>query len=183
MRQKPISALEALLAAVFAALPACGGGGAPTYEDIAVEVRRSCSAPGACHGGEEGQAMLNFGAALESDRPVTEILNGVPSCEYDAMPRVSPGDPEGSWLMVKLDGAHSEAGDLLFEPDPSWESGLEPRPDGTLPPSDCPLTEDGELSFGNLMPLNPSVADPLPPAKVDMFREWIALGAPGPGTP
>lgn len=160
----------------------CGGGHKePTYEDIANLVETTCATSSACHAGEKGQATLNFGAALEAGTPITELLNGVPACEYDAWPRVDPGNPEGSWIMIKLGGPYSEDGHIQFDPDPGWDPGLTPDADGNLPQSTCPLTENGELSFGLVMPLNPLAPTPLDPKTVDMIREWIELGAPGPG--
>jgi len=154
----------------------------PTYENVAAVLERSCGASSmSCHGGVRGNANLNLGTAMATGQPYTEILVGVESCEYSLMPLVDPGNPDNSWLMVKIDGAHDENGRLLFEPDPAWDPGIEPRPDGTYPPSTCPLVEDGELSFGYLMPQNVGAPDPLPENELDMIYEWILIGAPGPG--
>ncbi len=154
----------------------------PTYENVAAIIERSCGGSSmSCHGGIRGNANLNFGIAEGEGRPYTELLVGVESCEYDFMPRIDPGNPENSWLMVKLGGAHAPDGKLLFEPDPGWDSGLEPRTDGSLPPSTCPLTDEGELSFGYSMPQNVGAPDPLPQRELDMIYEWILIGAPGPG--
>jgi len=154
----------------------------PTYENVAAVIERSCGGSSmSCHGGIRGNASLNFGIAEGEGSPYTELLVGVESCEYDFMPRVDPGNPENSWLMIKLEGAHSENSKLLFEPDPGWDSGLTPRMDGSFPPSTCPLVDEGELSFGYSMPQNVGAPDPLPERELDMIYEWILIGAPGPG--
>jgi len=154
----------------------------PTYENVAAVLERSCGASSmSCHGGIRGNASLNLGTAMDTGQPYTELLVGVESCEYSFMPRVDPGNPENSWLMVKLEGAHSDDGELLFEPDPGWDPGIEPRADGSYPPSTCPLVDEGELTFGYLMPQNVGAPDPLPERELDMIYEWILIGAPGPG--
>lgn len=155
----------------------------PTYENVEALIDVSCgSASSSCHGGVRGSARLNFQVLADEGRPYTDALVGVESCEYDFIPRVDPGNPDGSWLMVKIEGAHDAEGELTFTPDPGWDSGLVPRMDGSYPPSQCPLVEDGALTFGYAMP--ESRGDPLPlePAQIALFREWILAGAPGPST-
>jgi hypothetical protein len=154
----------------------------PTYENVAAIFDRSCGASSmSCHGGIRGNASFNLGAARAAGQPYTELLVGVESCQYSFMPRVDPGNPDNSWLMVKIEGAHDAEGRLTFEPDPGWDPGIERRPDGTFPPSSCPQVDDGELSFGYLMPQNVGVPTLLPQRELDMIREWIRIGAPGPG--
>jgi hypothetical protein len=175
-----------LCAAVAVLGLACGPSGQslePTYDNVELFVGRTCAFSTSCHGGLRGQARLNFEMLLDEGMPITEALVDVPACEYDFYDRVEPGAPERSWLMIKLEHAHDpESGEVLFEPDPAWDlGGLMRRPDGTLPTSTCPLVEDGELTFGENMP-NASASRPTPlrPEEIEMFRQWILMGAPGP---
>ena len=98
----------------------------------------------------------------------------------EAIDRVEPGSPEESWLWIKLSQAHDEEGRILFEPDPAWDPGIEPRDDGSFPPSRCPNVEDGALTFGYQMPLNAGAPSPLPDDQLRLFHDWIEAGAPGP---
>ena len=153
----------------------------PTYANVERVVRRSCALSSSCHGGSgRGEARLNFQAALRAREPITSVLVGIRACEYDLMPIVDPGNPDNSWLMVKLDGPHNGDGEIQIDPDPEWNTGLEPKEDGLLPRSTCPLTTDGALSFGLLMPRSLTRPFPLERGEIEMFREWIRLGAPGP---
>jgi hypothetical protein len=108
-----------------------------------------------------GQANLIF----EGVTDVTTVLNDVPSCQYDFMPRVDPGSPDTSWLMVKLTAEADAMNRIQFTADPSW-----------VPDTSNPLCP-GDGDFGLFMPW----AGPrLPENEITMFREWIANGAPGP---
>ena len=89
--------------------------------------------------------------------------------------------PERSWLLTKIAGTHAGGGKLSFTPDPGWKpAGLAPDATGKLPASDCPLTEDGALSFGYLMPYSVGSPSPLSAEEIALVRGWIAAGAPGP---
>lgn len=152
----------------------------PTYANVHAVVERTCTFS-TCHGGPgRGESRLNFQRLLDEGKPLTEALIGVPSCQYDVMPLVDPGNPDNSWLMIKLDGPHDDAGNLTFTPDPGWVHGLEPNGAGELPRSECPYTVDGAISFGLLMPRNLVEPLPLEEREVEMIRAWIAAGAPGP---
>jgi hypothetical protein len=147
------------------------------YAAMSALVQRSC-AFGSCHGGDgAGQAHLNFDKLLKSGTSLTTVLNGVPSCQYPPMPRVTPFAPEHSWLMVKLTEKHAEDGSLLFTPDPAWDAGLGDPASG-LPVSVCPHTEAGALSFGKLMPISGTISRALPEQDIAVFRQWIEAGAP-----
>lgn len=125
-----------LLSAAAMTLAACPGPDdppiEPTYENIENLVRESCAFTVSCHGGlGRGKGRLNFATLLDEGTPVTTVLNGEPSCEYNRMPRVDPGHPENSWLMVKLEGAHS--GSLLnFTPASDWDPMVDRNTDGKL---------------------------------------------------
>lgn len=171
-----------LLLALAMLMTACGDDPPlePTYANVEALIDRSCgSTSSSCHGGVRGSARLNFQLLADTERPYTDALVGVEACEYDFMPRVDPGNPDNSWLMIKISGPHDAEGLLTFTPDPGWDSGLTPRMDGSFPPSQCPLVEDGELTFGSVMPESGGEIF-LEPAEITLFREWILAGAPGP---
>ncbi len=149
-----------------------------TYEDVEPIIRTSCTFSGACHGGDrEGQAQLNFAAALDSGDFRT-ALEG-PACEYRALPLLTPGDPDRSWLFIKVAGMADPSGLLQFEPDPSWDPGIEPDEMGQFPSSQCPLVVDGAISFGEVMPQSGGTAR-LDDERMAILRAWIEAGAPGP---
>lgn len=178
MRLRPFS-----LAAVL--LVACGGPDGPiepTYENVAAVITRSCgSSSPSCHGGTgRGGARLNFRTAMEDGLPFTDVLVDVEACQYDLMSRVTPGDPDASWLMIKLAHDFDADGNIAFTPDPAWDPMLATNADGSLRASICPLVSMGELTFGAIMPQNISRPAPLSEAEVTLFREWILIGAPGP---
>jgi hypothetical protein len=92
----------------------------------------------------------------------------VPSCEYDVMDRVAPGDPDNSWLMVKLTGDYVQdgldEGMLIFTPDPSWTEADKCNP--AIP------------GFGSRMP--DAAPFTLAAGPLSAIRTWIEVGAPGP---
>jgi hypothetical protein len=151
------------LTALLLATAACGEEEPPiepTYENVVEVIDLSCTFMTSCHGGSRGKAGLIFAGADDK----TTVLNGVTSCQYDRMPRVDPGDPDNSWLMVKIDGMYDDDGMIQFTPESGWTS--------TATDPDC-------QDFGTLMPNNATPV-PLPMRQVELFREWIRLGAPGP---
>jgi len=151
--------------------------GAPVSPYVAVEalVRRSCSFT-SCHGGDGvGKARLNFAKVLAAGDSLTTVLNGVASCEYPRMQLVKPSAPDESWLMVKLTAEHDADGKIAFTPDAAWDAGV----GADSPPSTCPLVVDGELSFGQLMPISGTRSRALPEEEIEVFRAWIAAGALG----
>lgn len=153
----------------------------PTYENVLAVFERSCGTTSrSCHGGSRGSANLNFELPLSEGRPITDELVGVAACQYDRLNLVEPGDPEASWLWIKLTGDHDASGRLQFTPAADWDPGIERRADGTYPPSICPSVEDGEITFGYLMPQNVDNPQLLPARELTMIREWILAGAPGP---
>jgi hypothetical protein len=83
---------------------------------------------------------------------VVESLVDVPSKTAPAMNLVAPGDPENSFLMLKLDGCHDEGN---FECD--VQSGA--------------VSDD---RCGDLMPRN---GTKLPNTERDVVRRWIMQGA------
>lgn len=131
----------------------------PTYENVADVMQRSCTFS-VCHGAPDGAAGLDFDSTMD----ITTVLNGVASCQYDRMPRVDPGNPDNSWLMIKIEGPYDDMAQIQFTPAADWTS--------TATDPECE-------SFGTLMP-STTMPTPLPMAEVEMIREWIRLGAPGP---
>lgn len=92
--------------------PADGGSDAPTNEggsapsftrDVAPIFARSCGAGGSCHGaGAPSGLVLTEGMALQN-------LVGVMATTAPRLQRVVPGDPEQSFLVMKLEGTHRRA--------------------------------------------------------------------------
>jgi len=162
----------------------------PTYANVAATIEASCAIGTNCHSRTTGlgEGRLNFhelDPRTRERRPVTTFLNDIVSCQYDQMPRVDPGHPENSWLMIKIASMHDHAGVLSFTPAMEWDPCRTlptpcPLADGSLPISHCPLVENGQLSFGTLMPHSPGSATPLSAHHIEMFRQWIAMGASGP---
>jgi hypothetical protein len=144
-------------------------------------VRTSCVFS-ACHGGPRaGAGMLNFQPVVDGTMTLRDVLVDQPSCEYDLMPLVTPGDPANSWLMLKLEGPHTADRAITFTPDETWDPGIVRRTDGTYPASVCPLVSHGEIVFGVLMPQGSGTEAPvLTPVQLATIRGWIVTGAPGP---
>ena len=152
----------------------------PTYENVERIVRQSCTFSGSCHGGTaSARGRLNFQRLFDSGRPITDILFEVPSCEYAPYPRVFPGDPDRSWMWIKINNEADSRGKLLFDAGPEWDAGVRRLSDGGLATSTCPLVQRGELSFGQLMPMGTRTG--ISPNRRLAIYEWIRAGAPGPG--
>jgi hypothetical protein len=136
----------------------------------------------ACHGGPRaGAGNLNFQSVVDGTMTLRDVLVDQPSCEYDLMPLVTEGDPDQSWLWLKLAGPHTADRAITFTPDPGWDPGIVRRADGTYPASICPLVSRGEITFGVLMPQGSGTEAPvLTPVQLETFRGWILTGAPGP---
>jgi hypothetical protein len=118
----------------------------------------SCAFVSSCHGGTgPGKANLNFKEGAD----LIETLVNVPACENDSMMRVKPGDPEHSWIWIKL----------TAEADPN--TGMI-SPGGT--PSKCTGVSTG---FGTRMPQVSGFAK-LSDDKLAIVKAWIEAGAPGP---
>ena len=136
-----------------------------THAEVLEIVERSCGARASrCHGGTRGGAFR----LVEGD--LRRGLVGVQSCSYSILPLVDPSNPEGSWLIAKLEGDHDAEGRLLFAPDPDWS------PDRG---ADCPSPRMG-ADFGYLMPERVGAPQRLAARDRLAFRAWIEAGAPGP---
>jgi hypothetical protein len=93
----------------------------------------------------------------------------VPACEYDRMKRVAPGDPDQSFLLVKLEAPFKGPGthEIAFTPAPDWS------------PTACNVpSSDGQPGFGLRMPETGTFQ--LEPEKIAKLRSWIRAGALGP---
>lgn len=76
-----------------------------TIDDVTPIFTRSC-ALGGCHLGLPGAGGLVLGRSSDTWRAA---LVEIPSLQNPAMRLVEPGDPERSWLVVKIFAAHCEA--------------------------------------------------------------------------
>lgn len=163
------------------ALGACGpsngtdagtDAGAPpgTYANAVMVFNTSCAISASCHSGAgQGQAGLNLQRSIMAGTLVADLSR--PSCEYSAMPLLTPGDPMNSWLYLKCTGPHDSTNNFMFTPSSSWLGSL---PDAGV--STCPLTDmSGHITFGVMMPNGlPGVT----PTQAETLRMWIANGAP-----
>jgi hypothetical protein len=149
----------------------------PTYAEVERIVDRSCTFS-ACHGGRSsGVGALNMKVLIDDGIPITEVLVDVPACQYHLMPRIDPGNPDNSWLWIKLDPASmDDTGAIVFTPDPSFDA-TQPNPHYDSP--NCPL-DPGD--FGLNMPFSDGHPSPLRLNELTAIREWIEMGAPGPDT-
>lgn len=125
-------------------------------------LRRSCGLSNVCHGSDSSSAAGLYLGPKKSDTTTVidaalyqKIIAGVadvPSKTAPAMDLVEPGDPSKSFLMLKVDGCHNEAG-LACKAQPKAKSG-----------APC----------GDRMPQSSSV---LCAEERDLIRRWIAQGA------
>jgi hypothetical protein len=141
-----------------------------TYANVVTILNGSCAISSSCHSGAGlGQAHLNLQQSITAGTLVPDLMR--PSCEYSAMPLLTPGDPMNSWLYVKCTGAHDAANNLMFAPSPTWVNS---QPDAGV--STCPLTDmSGHLTFGVIMP---NGTTGVTPTQAETLRQWIANGAP-----
>jgi len=145
-----------------------------TYANVVSILESSC-AFASCHGGSgAGAAELNLASSIRADTLVADLSQ--PSCQYSAMPLLTPGDPEQSWLYLKVAGPHMGTR-VEFTPSASWDPGIVPDAMGNYPRSTCPLVERGAISFGTMMPQGSMGLDA---SRAETIRMWIAAGAPGP---
>lgn len=124
-------------------------------DDVMPIFEANCNST-SCHGSPSTpDADLFLGSASDNDEDtILEVYGELVNVDgYNAlgMFRVKPGDPENSWLMVKLDGDMS-----------------------------CPQAQPFCAgSCGQRMPRGTG-AMPLSDGELDIVRSWIANGAPSP---
>lgn len=93
---------------------------APPVVDDATAVRRlfgTCAGDGReslCHGAAAGGFTLNLAPRAAGGDTI-----GVPSTEVPALMRVAPGDPEGSYLLKKVEGSAGIVGNRMGTGDPA----------------------------------------------------------------
>jgi hypothetical protein len=135
----------------------------PTYANVSMILGGpeqagigSCAAS-SCHGGDVGKAGLN----IKKVTNLTEALVNVPSCENSSMMRVKPGDPEHSWLWIKLtaDVVDTTEGKLVYSGTPTTCTGV-------------------ATGFGTRMPQVVGSFAKLSDAKLNAIKGWIMAGAP-----
>jgi hypothetical protein len=136
------------------------------YARVQAILEKSCAYE-RCHSG----AIIGGALNLTRGSDYAAALIGVPACEYERMARVAPGDPEHSWLMLKLSATVRPVGDpyadyILFQPDADWDPQRRACPD---------QTDDGTPLFGQRMPL--TAPNRLPDDELEVVRAWIAAGA------
>ena len=138
-----------------------------SYRAVREIFERSC-AYNRCHSGVPTGGSL----PLPPGSDIALALVDVPSCEYPPLVRVKPGDPERSWLWIKLTADVRPKTDefydyILFEPEPGWDETMRGCRD-RLP--------DGTPLFGQRMPL--TAPNMLPVEELAVIRDWISEGAP-----
>lgn len=80
-------------------LGADGNGLQPTLRSLQENIFSTSCAVSGCHAGPAPQQGLNLSAGQSFAN-----LVGVPSREMPTLDRVAPGDPEGSYLVWKIEG-------------------------------------------------------------------------------
>ena len=139
----------------------------PLYTEVESILVRSCAFE-RCHSG----AIVGGALDLSRGSDHHAALVAIEACEYDRMARVEPGDPDASWLMVKLTADFRGPEDpypfyIRFTPASDWDPLRRACRD---------QTDDGTPLFGQRMPL--TAPNMLPAHELEAFRAWIAAGAP-----
>ena len=116
----------------------------PTFANVQAFFTRRCAAGASCHGAGGQGSLTLLGPSLYAD------LVGHPSAGFPALPRVTPGLPERSFLWLKIDGCFAQ---LPGCSDPNGPCG---RPMPTLSP----------------------ISEGFVPAEAAVVRAWIVAGAP-----
>lgn len=178
MKKTKQTLLVGLISTFAAVSTGCGGDeAAPAdtrnpYYVAAERAFRGCTF-GECHaagGVGDLASRMPLGEAIAAGDFRAALVN-VPACEYGVMDRVEPGDPDNSWIMVKLTANYvmsgAEEGRLIFTPDPSW--------------SEADKCNQAIPGFGNRMP--DTAPFMLAAGPLNDIRTWIQMGAPGPNDP
>ena len=158
------AAAGATMAAPF---PRPDAGAKTLYPQVEAILTKSCALE-RCHRGQ----VFGGGLLFPRGGDLHAALVGVPACEYERFALVEPGDPESSWLMVKLTAPFRGAMDpyanyIHFDPPADWNPNNRRCPDET---------DTGEPLFGQRMPA--TAPNMLAEADLHTISEWIAQGAP-----
>ncbi|HEX7481127.1 MAG TPA: hypothetical protein VF331_25210 [Polyangiales bacterium] len=142
------------------------GTGTPDYASVSAilggreQPGIGACAASSCHGGDQaGHGGMNFKTAKD----LRALLVNVPACENSSLMRVKPGDPDHSWLWIKLTAPihNTIDGQLTYSGTPSTCSGV-------------------STGFGTRMPQVYGTFDKLSDAQLALVKGWIEAGAPGP---
>lgn len=125
-------------------LPADASSPEPTFANVRSFFLRRCAAGAACHGpgGQGGLALT--GASLHAD------LVGHPSRMFPVLPRVAPGNPDRSFLWLKVTGCFAQL------------------PGCRAPGGTC----------GDPMPTLSPISEGFSLPEAAVVRAWIVAGAP-----
>ena len=148
-------------------LPEGGQDAGSLYPRVVAIIERSCAYQ-RCHAGTPVGAGLSF----EVGGDHRAMLVGVRACEYDRMARVTPGDPDQSWLWVKLTAPFRPLDDpyahsIYFTPPHAWDETARGCRD---------QTDEGLPLFGQRMPS--TAPNTLSGPELEVIRRWILAGAP-----
>jgi hypothetical protein len=138
-----------------------------SYDAVREILTRSCTYE-RCHSGVPIGGNLDLTPGIDYAGSMVDV----PSCEYPPYLRVKPGDPDHSWVIVKLTSHVRPRDDaladyILFEPEPGWDERKRVCRDHA---------DDGTPLFGQRMPL--TAPNMLPSDQIETIRNWIASGAP-----
>lgn len=109
---RPLSPGALVPIALALALASCGGdppaAAPPTWAQVQAIFAPRCSFA-TCHGGVAGSLTLTGPGGYAA-------LVGAPSFQVPRLARVTPGDPAGSYLMIKLESRMSSVGECAAAP-------------------------------------------------------------------
>lgn len=78
-----------------------------TFDEVRDEVLLTSCALSSCHGAGTGELTIS----ADDPDAIYDVLVDVPSVHDPSIPRVKPGDPDGSFLVQKLEGTHANRGE------------------------------------------------------------------------
>jgi hypothetical protein len=124
----------------------------------------------ACHAG----AGAPLGLRLDAESSYAMLVNA-PSAEVPGLLRVSPGDPDGSYLIQKLEGT-AAVGDRMPLDQPALPQATidvirQWIAEGAQPPAEAAMTTDA---------VKLAAVDPLPGAVLATPPTWLVIAADGP---
>lgn len=147
---------------------------AVSFRNDVLPIQRRACAFSSCHGklvGSKASLYLgpNIADTAPDDAAIADIITNMkdPAKTAPWLARVAPGDPEHSFLMMKLDACQdgAPAGD-------AGASDASPSDGGTT----CEV-QSGALSNNPCGDTMPRSGEQLSRTERDVFRRWIAQGA------